>query len=81
MNAAPPTHTKTDYADTLDYQFTVDDPTTWTKPWTAAVPIAKTEGEIFEFACHEGIYGLPNILSGARADEKRALEAAKKELK
>jgi len=56
-------------ADSLDYQFTIDDATTWTKPWTAAVPITKTNGEIYEFACHEGNYGLMNILKGARAQE------------
>jgi hypothetical protein len=62
--------TRTD-ADSIDYQFTIDDPTTWTKPWTAAVPIRKTNGEIYEFACHEGNYGLMNILKGARAQENR----------
>jgi hypothetical protein len=62
--------TRTD-ADSIDYQFTIDDPTTWTKPWTAAVPITKTNGEIYEFACHEGNYGLMNILKGARAQENR----------
>jgi hypothetical protein len=63
--------------DVIDYQFTVDDPTTWTKPWTAAVPIAKTQGKLYEFACHEGNYGLVNILRGARVQEKAAEEAAK----
>lgn len=58
-------------ADSIDYQFTIDDPTTWTKPWTAAVPITKANGEIYEFACHEGNYGLMNILKGARAQENR----------
>jgi hypothetical protein len=57
--------------DAIDYQFTVYDPTTWVQPWTAAVPITKTSGEIYEFACHEGNYGLMNILKGARAREKR----------
>jgi hypothetical protein len=56
--------------DTIDYQFTVDDATIWTKPWTASVPIAKTQGRLYEFACHEGNYGLINILTGARAQEK-----------
>lgn len=60
--------TRTD-ADSIDYQFTIDDPTTWTKPWTAAVPITRANGEIYEFACHEGNYGLMNILKGARAQE------------
>ncbi len=58
-------------ADTLDYQFTADDPTRWTKPWTAAVPIGKTDGLLYEFACHEGNYGLRNILSTARTLENR----------
>ena len=64
-------------ADTLDYRFTVADPTRWTKPWTAVVPIEKTDGLLYEFACHEGNYGLRNILSVARAQEKVAAEAAK----
>ena len=63
---------------TLRYQFTVDDPSNWTRPWTAEVPWAKTIGPIFEHACHEGNYGLANILSGARVEEKRAAEAAAK---
>jgi hypothetical protein len=57
-------------ADTINYEFTVDDPTTFTKPWTAAVPMTKAEGPIFEYACHEGNYGMTNLLSGARAEEK-----------
>ena len=57
-------------ADTIDYQFTVDDPTEYSTPWTAAFPLKKTESLIFEYACHEGNYGLRNILSAARADEK-----------
>jgi hypothetical protein len=61
---------------TIRYQFTVDDPDTWSRPWTAEMPIRKTTGPIFEHACHEGNYGLANILAGARADEKRAKEAA-----
>jgi len=63
---------------TLSYQFTVNDPSTYTKPWTAEVPFAKINGPIFEMACHEGNYGLRNILAGARADERRAAEAAAK---
>ena len=64
-------------ADTLDYQFTVDDPTRWTKPWTAAVPIEKTDGQLYEYACHEGNYAMANILRGSRAQEKAAGQAAK----
>jgi len=65
--------------DTLHYQFTVDDPSTWTRPWSAEVLWKKTVGPIFEHACHEGNYGLANTLAGARAEEKRAQEAAKKQ--
>jgi len=63
---------------TLSYEFTVNDPATFAKPWTAQLPFAKINGPIFEMACHEGNYGLRNILSGARADEKKAAEAASK---
>ena len=63
---------------TIRYQFTVDDPSTWTRPWSAEVPWAKTVGPLFEHACHEGNYGLANILAGARLEEKKAAEAASK---
>ena len=63
---------------TVRYEFTVDDPATWTRPWSAEMPMKKTIGPIFEHACHEGNYSLYNILAGARAEEKRAEEAAKK---
>ena len=68
-------------ADTLLYEFTVDDPGTWTRPWSAAIPMKKTEGPIFEYACHEGNYGMFNMLAGARAQEKAAEESARKESK
>jgi hypothetical protein len=61
-------------ADNLLYEFTVDDPLTWTKPWTAQVPMAKTAGPMYEYACHEGNYGMTGTLSGARAVEKRVAE-------
>jgi hypothetical protein len=64
--------------DTLLYQFTVDDPATWTRSWSAEVPWKKTNGPIFEHACHEGNYGLYNTLAGARAEEKRAAEKTAK---
>jgi hypothetical protein len=57
-------------ANTLLYEFTVDDPKTWTKPWTAAIPMKKVDAPIYEYACHEGNYALRNILAGARAQEK-----------
>jgi hypothetical protein len=65
-------------ADTLLYEFTADDPATWTAPWTAQIPLTKTPGPIFEYACHEGNYGLEGILRGTRAEEKAAAEAARK---
>jgi hypothetical protein len=63
--------------DTITYRFTVEDPQTWDRAWTAEAPFAKTDGPIFEFACHETNYGISNILAGARADEKRAAEQKK----
>ena len=65
-------------ADTLEYRFTVEDPTTWTRPWTVSYPMVRTAGPIYEFACHEGNYGLRDILTGARYEEKVAEEAASK---
>ena len=59
-------------ATTIDYRFTVDDPATWTKPWTVALPLVKNDGEIYEYACHEGNRGLENILSQARTAERSA---------
>ena len=64
--------------DTIVYEFTVDDPTTFTKPWTAQIPMKKSQGPIFEYACHEGNYAMAGMLAGARAQEKAAEEAAKK---
>ena len=58
--------------DTLDYQFTVDDHNTWTRPWTGQSPWARSTGPMFEYACHEGNYGLTNILAGSRAKEASA---------
>lgn len=54
---------------TMDYRFTVDDPTVYTKPWTASTPMRKTNDLLFEYACHEGNHGLRNVLAGARAQE------------
>jgi hypothetical protein len=62
--------------DEILYRFTVDDPRTWTRPWTAEMGMRAVKGPLFEHACHEGNYGLYNTLVGARAEEKRAAEAA-----
>jgi len=56
-------------ADTIEYYVTVDDPAVWSRPWTLMVPLKNTGEEMYEFACHEGNYGLPAILRGARAQE------------
>jgi hypothetical protein len=58
-------------ADTLKYEFTVSDPNSYTKPWSAMVPFVRIPGPLFEYACHEGNYSLSNILAGARAQEKK----------
>ena len=57
-------------ADSIDYQFTVNAPSGYTRPWTVAAPMVRIDGPIFEYACHEGNYAVPNILKGARAQEK-----------
>jgi hypothetical protein len=54
-------------ADTLLYEFTIEDPTTWTRPWTAQVPMRKSKDPVYEYACHEGNYSMFNILAGAAA--------------
>ena len=53
-------------ADTVLYEFTVEDPNSFTRPWTALFPLRRTDGALFEYACHEGNYGLEGILAGAR---------------
>ena len=60
------------------YEYTVNDPSTFVRPWTAQIPMSKTEGPIWEYACHEGNYAMTNVLTGARAEEKAAAEAAAK---
>ena len=57
-------------ADVLLYEFTVTDPSTWTKPWTVQVPMMKSTQPLYEYACHEGNYGMTNLLLAARAVEK-----------
>ena len=63
-------------ANTIDYRYTVDDPTTYTRPWTAAVPMTRIDEPMFEYACHEGNHAMVGILAGARAKEKKAAEEA-----
>lgn len=59
--------------DTLQYEVAISDPGTWTRPWTIAFPRKRRpNGLLYEYACHEGNYGLPNILSASRTAEKSA---------
>ncbi|MCH8263990.1 MAG: hypothetical protein IIC10_01225 [Proteobacteria bacterium] len=60
--------------DTVNYEFTIDDPNTFTDKITAIVPMTKVAGQIYEYACHEGNYGMFNILRGERMEERRAVE-------
>ena len=57
-------------AGTLLYEFSIDDPASFSKPWSAVLPMAKTDDRIFEYACHEGNYAMTGILRGARSGEK-----------
>jgi hypothetical protein len=63
--------------DTMIYQFTVEDPTTWAKPWTAEVAWMKTKGPVYEWACHEGNTMISTILRGARVEEEAAQKKGK----
>ena len=56
----------------IDYRVTINDPTTFTQPWTLAIPYVDTGEDMFEYACHEGNYGMEGILSGAREEERAA---------
>jgi hypothetical protein len=64
--------------DQLEYTFTVEDPTIWTTPWTGMFHFAKDDSqyELVEYACHEGNYGMTNILSAARARERENAEGS-----
>ena len=61
-------------ADTLEYEATIDDPGIWSRPWTVSIPMLRTDEAMYEYACHEGNYSMPNMLAGERARE--AAEAA-----
>ena len=58
-------------AGTLRYEFTVEDPATWTKPWSASIPMVLAKQPMYEYACHEANYGLEGVLKGARYQEKQ----------
>ncbi len=57
-------------ADTIGYEYTIDDPATFVKPWTAALHMTKSQEQLYEYACHEGNYAIVNILKGARVEER-----------
>ncbi len=63
--------------DRLRYEFTVDDPATFTQPFTAMIPMTRTDAPLFEYACHEGNYGMTNLLAGARVQENEAAAAGR----
>ena len=58
--------------DLIEYEFTIEDPATWARPWTARVELQRTDEPLYEYACHEGNYSMEGILAGARADERAA---------
>ena len=62
--------------DRINDQFTGDDPNTWTRPWSAEIPMRATNGPLYEYACHEANYGLVDILRGARFTERSATPGA-----
>ena len=57
-------------ADKLDYEVTVGDPSTFTRKWTASIPMVKSQDRLYEYACHEGNYSLTNMLRGSRAEDR-----------
>ena len=63
--------------DAIQYEFTIEDPATWTNPWTAQVELQRTEEPLYEYACHEGNYSMEGILAGARADDREAAQSAR----
>ncbi len=63
--------------DTVMYEFTIEDPHNYTRPWTAIIPFRRTDGPLFEYACHEGNYGLTGIMAGARKLNTQAVEGTR----
>ena len=64
--------------DTVMYEFTVRDPNSYTRPWSVMMPLTRTDEKLYEYACHEGNYGLHGILAGARAKDKANADASRK---
>ena len=63
--------------DTLMYEFTIEDPNNYTRSWTAMIPLRRTDGPLFEYACHEGNYGMVGIMAGARNLNTQAVEGSR----
>jgi len=63
--------------DTLVYEYTVEDPESFERPWTVLMPMTRSTEPVFEYACHEGNYGMEGILAGARADERDAMASVR----
>ena len=63
--------------DTIMYEATVEDPSTWTEPWTMRIPLHRTTAPLYEYACHEGNYAMMNTLRGARADDQAAVAGSR----
>ena len=61
-------------ADTVVYEFTIDDPTTFARPFAGRFPLNRTDAPVYEYACHEGNHRMANMLSGARAEERRGTD-------
>ena len=64
-------------ANTLKYEFTIDDPATWTKKWSASIPMTRSDELIYEYACHESNYGLEGVLKGARYEDQQKSKTQK----
>ena len=64
--------------DTVLYEFTVQDPNSYTRPWSVMMPLTRTDEKLYEYACHEGNYGLHGILAGARAKDKANADASRR---
>ena len=62
--------------DWINWELTLNDPSTWTRPWTFMIRLKRSEDQLYEYACHEGNYAMVGILAGARADEAKAAKAA-----
>ena len=63
-------------AQQIRYEFTVEDPTVYTRTWKGEMPLNTAKGPVYEYACHEGNYGLANILAGAREEDRTGIKTA-----